>query len=417
METLISKILNNWQHKIVAFLIALVVWLFVHHSITSTKTIPGVPIRIVNLPPDKTIQGLLPKGILNKRIALTLSGTKSVIRELEPGDLEVLIDAADIDLNREDWVVVLTKHNLVSLSPDIDLAHNITDVAHTEFILKISRLVSAKVPINILKPIGEAPEGYELLDIWPQKLMQTLSGPEEAIENLKVHGLELVFDLNQITHAELDAIQNAHLNTQEDEISFYVPNHWKEVAIPFHNNVLEEINDPAAQYLHIDFLKKEYLPIDNQVPLRVFYPLKTLAEINPETYSLIKSEKIQEHQGVYILNQKIYTQNVSKLFINIIKAFLEVVIVAAPKHERELLQWSAEVIAPQELEDLYVAYLIGDKKDENDKEKSLLQRQLQEPLLRKRFQDYLKKLTLYTSPNQQLHIDSFIEGNFIKVKS
>ena len=288
METLISKLLSNWQHKVVAISIALIVWLFVHNSITSTKTISGVPIRIVNLPPDKTIQGLLPKGILNKRIALTLSGTKSVIRELEPGDLEILIDAGDIDLNREDWVIVLTKSNLVSLSPDIDLAHNITDVAHTEFILKISRLVTAKIPIHILPPTGEVPEGYELLDIWPQMLMQTLSGPEDAIESLKKHGLEVIFDLNQITRAELDTIQSAHLNNQDDEISFYVPNHWKEVAIPFHNNAVEEINDPLAQYLRIDFLKKEILPIAKEILLRAFFPLENLAEVNPKNTTFAK---------------------------------------------------------------------------------------------------------------------------------
>lgn len=416
METLISKLLDNWQHKVVAFLIALVVWLFVHQSITSTKTIPGVPIRIINLPPDKTIQGLLPKGILNKRIALTLSGTKSVIRELEPGDLEILIDATDIDLNREDWVVVLKKNNLVSLSPDIDLAHNINDVAHTELILKINRLITAKVPINIVPSSDEAPEGYELLDIWPQKLMQTLSGPEDAIQNLKIHGLELVFDLNQITRAELDALQSAHLNKQEDEISFYVPNNWKEVAIPYHNNALEEINDPAAQYLRIDFLKKEILPFEKEIPLRAFFPLKNLAEINPKKYSFATSEKVKQREGVYTFNQNLYTQNVSRFFVDIIKPYVEIVIVASPKKEREILEWSIGVVAPQELEDVYVAYLIGDKKEENEKAHPLF-KQLQEPLLRKRFRDYLQKLTLYTSPEQKLYIDSFFEDNLIKVKS
>lgn len=416
METLISKLLNNWQHKVVAFGIALIIWLFVHNSITSTKTIPGVPIRIVNLPPDKTIQGLLPGGILNKRIALTLSGTKSVIRELEPGDLEILIDAAGIDLNREDWVVVLTKSNLVSLSPDIDLAHNISDVAHTEFILKINRLVTAKIPIHILSE-GEAPESYELLDIWPQKLMQTLSGPEDTIQNLKIHGLEVIFDLNQITKAELDTIQSAHLNKQEDEISFYIPNHWKEIAIPFHNNALEEINDPAAQFLRIDFLKKDTIPIANEIPLRAFFPLKNLAEINPLKYSFAAGDKIKEKNGVFILNQKLFTENVSRFFVEIVKPHLEIVIVAAPKKEREILEWSTEVVAKKELEDIYVAFLLEDKKEENDRQGSILLKKIQEPLLRKRFRDYLQKLKLYSSPHQKLHLDSFIEGNFIKVKS
>lgn len=417
MERLLSKFFTNWQHKLVALAIAVVIWFFVHNSITSTKTIPGVPIRIVNLPSDKTIQGLLPKGILNKRIALTLSGTKSVIRELEPGDLEVLIDAADIDLNREDWVVVLTKNNLVSLSPDIDLAHSITDVAHTEFILKINRLVTAKVPIIILPPTGEAPEGYEFLDVWPQKMMQTMSGPEDTIQSLKTRGLEIVFDLNQITRAELDTIQNAHLNNQDDEISFYVPNHWKEVAIPFHNYALEEINDPAAQYLRIDFLKKEVLPIDTEIPIRAFFPLQNIKEYNPLKYTFAVGDRVKQKEGIYVFNQKLLTQNVSRLFIDIIKNFIEIVVIVAPQGEREILEWNYDVIAAQDLEDIYVAYFINEKQEGSEQSNSFLFREIQEPLLRKRFRDYLQRLRLYISPNQKLHLDSFIEGNSIKVKS
>lgn len=412
METLITKLFfQNWQRKIVAILVAMILWLFVNYSITATKTIPGVPIRIVNLPVDKTIQGLLPNGILNKRIALTLSGSKNVIRELEPGDLEVLIDASTID--RDDWVLLLSKKNLVSLSPDIDLAHSLSNVSHTEFIIKLSRLVTAKIPINILPPIGEAPPGYEFLDIWPQKLMQTLSGPEEAIQSLKNRGLDLVFDLSEITKSELDAIRSAHLNAQDDEISFFVPNHWKEVAIPFHNNSLEEINDPDAQHLRIDFLRKEVISIENEIPIRVFYPLKNLAEINPQKFKLSPSDKIKEKYGLHIFNQKLYTQNVSRLFIDIIKPNLEIVIVAVPKKEREILEWSVEAVATESLEDAYVAYFIGDIKEQGHS----IHNHQQETMLRQRFRNYLDKLTLYTTPDQKLQIDSFLEGNYIKVKS
>src|ERR1700733_13121884 len=116
MESLISYIFwNNWQRKLMALLTALVIWFFVSHSITETKTIRNVPIRISNLPAEKTILGLLPNGILSKRITLTLSGAKDVIDEIEPGDVEVNIDASAIDHN--DWIVQITKKNLVSLNP------------------------------------------------------------------------------------------------------------------------------------------------------------------------------------------------------------------------------------------------------------------------------------------------------------
>jgi hypothetical protein len=416
METLIhSLFIENWQRKLVALAVALVVWLFVNYSITATKTIPGVPIRIINIPTDKTIQGLLPNGILNKRIALTLSGSKDVIKELEPGDLEVLIDASTID--RDDWVLLLTKKNLVSLSPDIDLAHSISNVSHTEFILKMSRVITAKIPITIEKPVGEIPPGYELLDIWPQKLTQTLSGPEEAILSLKARGLSLTFDLSEITKSELDSLHSDLLDDENDEISFYVPNHWKEVAIPFHNNALEEINDPEAQHLRIDFLRKEYNYIGKEIPIRIFFPLKYINDINPLKYKLAVDEKVTEKNGINILNQKLQAFGVSKLFLEIVKSHLEIIIVAAPKNEREILEWGAEVVAAEALEDTYVAYFMNDLKQADSVQGVPLPNHLQETMLRKRFKHYLEQISLYTTPDQPLDVDSFIEGNLIKVKS
>lgn len=107
METVIYNFFfHNWKRKALALVSAAIVWLFVNQSITEVKTISNVPIRIINLPSDKTIQGLLPNGILSKRITLTLTGTKDVIEELEPGDVEVLLDASLAD--QDDWIVRVT---------------------------------------------------------------------------------------------------------------------------------------------------------------------------------------------------------------------------------------------------------------------------------------------------------------------
>src|ERR1700761_2105489 len=148
MESMISRFfLHNWQRKLVGLLTAIIIWLFVNHSINGTKTIANVPIRIINLPSDKTISGLLPNGMLTRRIALTVTGTMNVVEELEAGDLEVLIDASLAD--SDEWVVQITKKNLVSLNPSIDLRHHITQLEHTDLVIKLSRLITAKIPITI----------------------------------------------------------------------------------------------------------------------------------------------------------------------------------------------------------------------------------------------------------------------------
>lgn len=403
--------LNSWQRKVVALCTAVIVWIFVNHSILETKVIPSVPIRVINLPNNKTVLGLLPNGVLSKRITLTLSGTKDVISELEPGDIVVVVDASTID--RDDWVLQISKKNLVSLNPSIDLLHHITDVKHTEYILKLSPLITDKVPIIILPPTGEPPAGYEFLDIWPQRLMQTISGPEDAVKSLKTKGLELTFDLSQISKKDLDSVKPAHANVADDEISVLIPHSLKQVLIPFHNNASEEINDPEAEFLRVDFLRKESHSLDKNVPIRAFYPLASLDTINPETLSLTDSEHIKKEKDIFVFDYPLFLHNVSRLFVDIVRENLELTIIAAAKEERESLNWSLEVIDPHALEDAYVAFLFANSSQGKGQ---IPYSKSREEVLRKRFREYMQKLTPYVASEQKLRLDIHVEGQQIKVK-
>ena len=414
METVIAQFfLHNWQRKCVALLTALILWIFVSHSIQETKTIANVPLRIVNLPSDKTILGILPNGILGKRITLTLTGTKDIIEELESGDVEVLLDASLA--NNDQWVVQISKKNLVSLNPSIDLANHISNVDHPEFVVKLSRLVTAKIPITIETPIGTAPQGYEFLDIWPSSLTQTLSGPEEEIQQLKEQGLKLIFDLHDILKTDLDAIKSSTQNQHNDEISFPVPKKWKQIAIPFRNNQLEDLNDPEAQNLRIDFLRKEFIPIKSDISIRIFYPLNESHIINPENSSLALNEEIHKKNGLTIFTTPLFARDVSHLFIDVVKNYIEIVIVASPKQAREILGWSLEFINPHELEDTYVAYSLENTSIEKNTQQ--VEPKNREKLLRKRFREYMRRISLYMNPESKLQLKSTIEGDQIRVNS
>jgi hypothetical protein len=411
METILNRLfLHNWQQKGVALITALIVWLFVNHSIIDTKTIPNVPIRIVNLPADKTILGLMPNGVLSKRITLALSGKKDVIDEIEPGDLEVLLDASTAP--QDEWIVSINKKNLVSLNPSIDLANNISSVSHTEFVIKLSRLVTAKIPVQILPPVGEPPAGYEYLDFWPQKLTQTISGPEEEIQALKARGLELTFDLSEITPEELDKITSASNNFHDDEIRYLVPNKWKQVLIPFHNNAMEEINDPEAQSLRIYFLHQQVLPVEREIPLSLFFPAATSDQINPETVKIVPGKYVHTVHSIPLFTVPLYVKDVSKLFLSIVRDNLQISLIAAPQRERQILEWSLEVINPSELEDTYVAFLITNLSSGKGAQAVPKKREM---LIRQRFRDYLQNLTLYTSPEQKLHIESTLEDGKVDI--
>jgi hypothetical protein len=397
---------RNLNLKAIALITAVIVWIFVNQSITETKTIPNVPVKVTNLPPDKTIIGLLPNGYISQRITLTLSGSKDVIQQLEQGDLEVHIDASSPDT--EDWFVQITKKNIVSLNPSLDLRHHLNQVTHPDFAVKLSNLITEKVPIFVKRPTGNPPEGYEFLDIWPERLMQTMSGPKEEIQKLKGKGLELTLDLSKVTKEMLDSLKHSKKNDHDDEISYAVPEKWKKVPIKFRDNNMQEINDPDAQNLRIDFLKKDLLPLGKEIPISVYYPIKYLDKINPTTDKLTETKNVHLRNGVALFSVPVYFKDVSRRFIDIIRDHLELVVIAAPKSEREFLQWSVEVIDTREMEDTYVAYVITEQKQSGLNISNPSQR---EEILRKRFKEYMQKLTLFTANGEKLNlVCSFDQG-------
>lgn len=400
-------LIDNWSRKVVAILSAIVLWLFVNGSITDTKTIPNVPVRVINLPADRTISGLLPNRLLKKRLMLTISGSKDTVQELEPGDIEVLLDASTA--TSDEWIVQISKKNLVSLNPSIDLWNHVTSVEYPEFVLNLSKLITAKIPIKVMNPTGEAPEGYEYLDILPQKLYQTVSGPEEDVQALRTRGLELSLNLSDITAVDLDAIKPPRGTLHDDEISFLVPEKWKKVGIPFHQGALESINDPEAEQLHIDFLRKSFLPIEKEIPIRIFYPVRYSDTLNSQTHPLSLNDVVQEKNGISLLTVPVYMRDVSHLFVEIVRDSLEIDIIAAPTSERTQLEWSVSVVDAHELEDVYVATLLSHDTSSSGNSKR------REAALRKRFREYLQRLTLYTKNKAKLVLDCRVTANAIEV--
>lgn len=398
MDKLISLFTNQWPRKLIALAAALVVWLFVDQSITDTAVIPNVPIQVINLPDDKTISGIQPNGILSKRINLTLSGTKNVIQSIGPGDLIVQVNAAAA--NDDQWILHLTRKNLVSLNPSIDLSHHITNVRNPDYIIKLSKLAKAIIPIKI-NARGTPPAGYEFLDFWPRQLYLTFVGPEEETSKLANDGLSLDLDMMLISKSDLDKIVNAKENLHDDEISYTVPINWKKITHPLLGNSPVEINDPDAHLLHIDFLRKRFLPIKKETAIRVFYPLGSLDVINPLSYPLIENDAIKKFNDIYSLFYPLYAQNVSSLFLDVVRDNLEIAILAQAGKDGEHLDWSLNVVDAQQLEDRYVSYLISTYTRTD--EANLKAREYH---LRTRFRKYLRKLTLFRETEQLFQLDA-----------
>jgi hypothetical protein len=415
--TVKKRFIDNWPRKLLALVMAICLWFVIDYSITATRIFTRVPVRVVNLPPDKTIRGLMPNGMLDRHLTLTLTGTKDVIDKIEPGDFEVVIDASG---KGDEWIAQIGKKNLVSLNPDIDLIHNVTALSHSAFVMRLSKLVTDKIPIHIMPPKGEPPQGYQFLDIWPQKLTHVISGPEEDVRQLQLKGIDLTFDLSDITAEDLDNLKGGE-HKQRDEVSFYVPEGWKRVSIPFLHDIKQEINGPEARYLRIDFLRKALLPIDSKIPIRVFYPLATSTVLNPITRPLETNHWIASQNGIMVVTQNLFTDDVSRFFLDIVKNNIELVIIAAEGEKNGILPVSVQFIDPKRLEDTYVALVLAAGKDKEDDVDQLHldhadpHRMQRQHYLRARFRNYMQYFQLFVDKEKLFVVRAFLEESNIRI--
>ncbi len=401
--------LENWLRKLISLILAIILWMVVSHSMSASKIVQNVPIRVIHLPEGKTIAGMQSGGTLQERISLTLQGNKNALDEISEKDIEVVLDAQG---KAQEWVAVIGKKEIVSLNPDFDPAKALSRVIAPERTIRQSNLVTANIPIMITQPIGEAPKGYQYIDIFPYQIHLGVTGPEETIKRLKARGgLKLTFNLSSISKMELDTLEAGHRQRSSDEVSYFVPNSWKKISIPSLSDAPIEINDPQAKGLRIVFSRQDLLPIGTPIPVAIFFPHKYAASLNPEKYDLATNDFIVKKNGCYMIAAPLYAQGVSHVFLDLIKDRMQVVIIAAPKWESSTLQWSIQLIYPHDLENRFVAKMVSESIDEI----SDIQPQLREDFLRSRFRSYMNLLRLYTPNNKKLRLKIEAEGNAITV--
>lgn len=402
-----NLLISNWQRKIVALAAAIVIWVLVNHSITITKTIPNIPIRLINIPSGKTVEGLLPDGLLNKKMTLTITGSKTVLDQLHPRDLEIVLDATG---HGEEWLVEISKKNLVSLNPDVDITHSITSITYNEFVVKLIKSITEPVLLTITKPIGDPPKGYQFLEIWPQHLFQRVTGPETQVKELKEKGLTLTFNLNEITRAELDALRTSE--TQDAEVAFPIPESWKFVRIPFYNNSEAPLNDPKAKNLNITFLAKDFIPLNLQVPLSIYFPLKYSPTLNPDTYTLAENQVVKKNNGIFVFSEPLFARGVSRLFLDVVRESMQIVITAEPRTSKESLPWSWEFVNPEKLENIYVNRSLALIANQQLLD---LQPKLREGFLRSQFRNYMREFTLFDKSGKKLSLHIELAPGMIEV--
>jgi len=420
METFLRNIFfGNFRRKALSLLAAIVIWLLVSASISTTRTFSRIPVRIVNIPVSKTVKGVLPDGFLEKKISVTLTGNKEVLDRMSSQDFEVRVDASD---KGNEWVVHLTKEDLVPQNTDIQFATSIKHVSYApDLVIHLCNSATEKIPIFVLPPHGDAPEGYQCRAIWPSRLYQTVTGPEEDIKHLQQVGLELSIDMSGIKRDDLDELraQQAHDGQADDEVSYFIPNLQKEVKIPFLSEGKQTINCPEARQLRIDFLHRDMLALDSVISVRLFYPIKTAEAINPEKIFLRKGGLLKKKGGLFYIDRPLMVSAVSRLFLEIIRENIEIVIIPIIREGVVTFRWHVQPVDSSKLEDDYVIQALSNEFDADcaiGGIKAFRQHlQQREEYLRLQFRDYLNSLSFFISPTARfdLSITSDNQGGVI----
>ncbi len=410
MKSLIKKLfINNWPRKAVALALAIIVWLVVNQSLTTTKTVRNIPIRVINIPHNKTIDGIRSDGVLNRTVTLTLNGKKNTLEEISSNDLEVIIDAAN---KKNEWIVTISKSNLSSLNPEVSIAQGINKVSSKTFIVKLTKQVTDKIPIIVTKPIGLAPKGYHFIDVWPYHLYMTVSGPEEVVKKLKARGLRLTFNLNDVSKNELDDIHADSVGKNKDAVSFFVPTDWKKISVPSLSDAPIEINDPEAKNLRIDFVRYEMLSLTSPIPVNIYFPPDHTSSLHPQKVSITPNETVELKNGLKMITKPLYAKGVSELFVEVMKDMIEILVIVDGSTTSPKLQWSVQFINPHVLENRYVSMLMSDVSEEQVKS---LNPKVREEYLRNRFRNYMNRFELYDKNNKKLSLSAQIHGNHILV--
>ncbi len=411
MKTLLFQIfIRNWVRKSIALILAAIIWLVVSQTLTATRNITNVSVHIINIPAGKTIEGIQPNGRLSKKITLTLVGSKTILDELTPYDLEVVLDASQ---KPEEWIATISKKNLVSLNPEIDISNEINRVYHPNFFVRMAKLITDQIPIVITDPVGEAPRGYQFLDVWPYRLNLTVSGPEEVIKRLKLKEHRITFNLNDVTRTQLDALANNADASRSDVVSFFVPEQWKQISLPLLSDSPIKIDDPQAKSLRIDFIRCNLLSIDKPLPVSLFFPEKNLDTLNPSTVSIAPGNLIQSNHGLNQITLPLFANGIDSLFLQTVQNMLQIVVIVAPKTELSLLEWSIEFINPRQLENAYVAKLMVDV---SDKDTALLQPHSRQEYFRNRFRSYMNRFQLFKSDETKFDLAIFLKNNQIEIQ-
>jgi YbbR domain-containing protein len=186
---MVERILNNWPIKLLSLAFALVLWLFVMGE-QDTEIGYTVPLEVKNVP-----KGLIIANQIPGHVDVRLSGSRTLLANIQGSDLEVSVDLHDAKPGITTFRSLDERLNLPRSIVVSRMSPSYVDI-------KLERLLQKKVPLQVVFDGNPAP-GFSIAEVMAAPDMVEIEGAESEIKNVSeveteavdVEGLKASFTL------------------------------------------------------------------------------------------------------------------------------------------------------------------------------------------------------------------------------
>lgn len=179
-----EKILKNWGLKIMAVLIAFVVWFLVANieDYSITRTITGIPVEIMN---EEAITGqdMVYEIVQGKTVDIKVEGRRSVVEKLTVDDFAATADLSELSITNSVQINVDAAN--VAIRKEINIS-----VVDSMMKVEIEERGEQKLPISVVT-VGDTQEGYAVVSAAATPNMVTITGAASKVKDIKTVRVEI----------------------------------------------------------------------------------------------------------------------------------------------------------------------------------------------------------------------------------
>jgi len=171
-------LVTNWQMKLLALALAVLVWLYANSVVIKTTTVEATFDVTHPATVDVTVQ---PES---QRVALTVSGPTSVIEELSRRNIRIVHGVADVENLKTDRVdkIRLDERMVTNLPAQLQ----VTRFRPSTFELTVRPLATMMFPVNPPKTVGKPAPGYEVGRTEIRGFSSvTVTGPADVLKRMQ----------------------------------------------------------------------------------------------------------------------------------------------------------------------------------------------------------------------------------------